>query len=236
MNISEEKSELFKALAEFQKEAKQPKKDANNPFFKSKYVPLENVVDVIHETASKHGLSEITYPSYKENEVGVGVIITHSSGQYIELPPIYLKPEKNTPQGIGATLTYGRRYALSAAFGIASETDDDGNSISGNQNNQSKSNKPKQKPKAQTIDESQKQQLRNLISEYAKVTGNTDGSSIEKLNNWALGQVKAETFGRITVSSFKQLEGKLQTMIQNKKSNEQDSLFKGNSTKPKEDK
>ncbi|PJH58717.1 hypothetical protein CVR97_28280, partial [Salmonella enterica subsp. enterica serovar Typhimurium] len=79
-------------------------------------------------------------------------------------------------------------------------------------------------------------QLRNLISEHAKVTGNTDGSSIDKLNNWALGQVKAETFGRITVSSFKQLEGKLQTMIQNKKSNEQDSLFKGNSTKPKEDK
>lgn len=132
MEFSEKTVEIFKALSDFQKEVKQPKKDADNPFFKSKYVPLENVVEVIHETAGKHGLSEMTYPAQEENAVGVGVIITHSSGQYIKFPPILLKPDKNTPQGIGAAITYARRYALSSAFGIASETDDDANSISGN--------------------------------------------------------------------------------------------------------
>lgn len=133
MEFSEKTIDIFKALSEFQKEVKQPKKDADNPFFKSKYVPLENVVEVIHETAGKHGLSEMTYPAQEDNAVGVGVIITHSSGQYIKFPPILLKPDKNTPQGIGAAVTYARRYALSSAFGIASETDDDANSISGSE-------------------------------------------------------------------------------------------------------
>jgi hypothetical protein len=41
------------------------------------------------------------------------------------------KPEKNTPQGIGSALTYMRRYSLSAAFGITSDQDDDGNQASG---------------------------------------------------------------------------------------------------------
>ena len=40
MNKSESITELNKALANFHKELKQPMKDANNPFFKSKYVPL----------------------------------------------------------------------------------------------------------------------------------------------------------------------------------------------------
>ncbi|MGP6139606.1 ERF family protein [Jeotgalibaca sp. A127] len=133
MKTSETTGELFKALAEFQKDVKQPKKDANNPFFKSKYVPLENVIEVIHEAGAKHGLAEMTYPATSEDgtQHGVGVIITHSSGEYIQFPAVLLKPAKNDPQGVGAALTYSRRYALSAAFGIASETDDDGNSISG---------------------------------------------------------------------------------------------------------
>lgn len=141
MQFSEQTNEIFKALSSFQKEVKQPKKDADNPFFKSKYVPLENVVEVIHETGGKHGLSEMTYPAQEDNAVGVGVIITHSSGQFIKFPPILLKPDKNTPQGIGAAITYARRYALSSAFGIASETDDDGNSISGNGAQQPKQTK-----------------------------------------------------------------------------------------------
>lgn len=145
IKMSENTSELFKALAKFQEEVKQPKKDANNPFFKSKYVPLENVIDAIHAVGSKHGLSELTYPATSENglEYGVGVLITHSSGQFVEFPPVTLKPDKNTPQGVGAAMTYARRYALSSAFGIASETDDDANEISGN--NTKKDDEPPKK-------------------------------------------------------------------------------------------
>lgn len=141
IKTSEETNALFKALALFQKEVAQPKKDANNPFFKSKYVPLENVVDVIHNASAKLGLYEATYPAQQDGLVGVGVIITHESGQYIQYPPVLLRPSKNDPQGYGAAMTYARRYALSAAFGIASETDDDANSISTKQQKEP-TNKP----------------------------------------------------------------------------------------------
>lgn len=38
---------------------------------------------------------------------------------------------KADPQGVGSAITYGRRYALSAICGIASEEDDDANAASG---------------------------------------------------------------------------------------------------------
>ena len=57
MNKSESITELNKALANFHKELNQPMKDANNPFFKSKYVPLENVVEEIDDVAPRFGLT-----------------------------------------------------------------------------------------------------------------------------------------------------------------------------------
>jgi len=194
LETSEQLNELFKAMAEFQKEVEQPKKDADNPFFKSKYVPLENVIDAIHKVGSKHGLSEITYPVQSDGQVGVGVIITHSSGQYMKLPPILLKPDKNTPQGIGSATTYARRYALSAAFGIASETDDDGNSISGNEK------QPKQQkttPVNKQISSSQVTVIQSLlikVSEASKGAATPDGL-LSKLNIKNIEYINTDQYG-----------------------------------------
>lgn len=138
MQKSSEITEISKALAEFRKEVKQPLKDANNPFFKSKYVPLENVVEAIDEVAPNHGLSFTQWPVNDGNgNVGVSTMLLHSSGQYIEYDPIYMKPDKQTPQAIGSAITYSKRYSLSAVFGITSDEDDDGNQATGN-------NQPKQ--------------------------------------------------------------------------------------------
>ena len=128
MKKSETITELSKAFAKMQMELEQPLKNANNPFFKSKYVPLENVVDSITRAASKHGLSFTQFPSSDENgNVTVGTMVMHESGEWIEYDPICLKPVKNDPQAIGSAITYAKRYALSAIFGITSDNDDDGN-------------------------------------------------------------------------------------------------------------
>lgn len=149
MNKSESITELNKALANFHKEVKQPMKDANNPFFKSKYVPLENVVEAIDDVAPKHGLTYSQYPVTTENGlVGISTVLLHESGEYIEFPPATTKPDKNTPQGVGSALTYMRRYSLSAVFGITSDQDDDGNEASGKNNR--KQTQP-QKASSQTI-------------------------------------------------------------------------------------
>lgn len=128
MKKSETIIELSKAFAKMQKELEQPLKNANNPFFKSKYVPLENVVDSITKASSKHGLSFTQFPSSDENgNVTVGTMVMHESGEWIEYDPICMKPVKNDPQAIGSAITYAKRYALSAIFGITSDKDDDGN-------------------------------------------------------------------------------------------------------------
>ena len=133
LNKSESIENLSKAMSEFQKNLKQPLKDANNPFFKSKYVPLENVVEAITEAAGPLGISFMQYASGDDNgNIEVGTIILHQSGEYIEFPSVRMKPEKQTPQAYGSAITYAKRYALSAVFGITSDKDDDGNEASGN--------------------------------------------------------------------------------------------------------
>ncbi|HFR3342899.1 TPA: ERF family protein [Streptococcus suis] len=128
MRKSETIIELSKAFAKMQMELEQPLKNANNPFFKSKYVPLENVVDSITRAANKHGLSFTQFPSSDENgNVTVGTMVMHESGEWIEYDPICMKPVKNDPQAVGSAITYAKRYALSAIFGITSDNDDDGN-------------------------------------------------------------------------------------------------------------
>jgi hypothetical protein len=154
MQKSESIASLAKALAQFQKEVKQPKKDADNPFFKSKYVPLDNVVDAINECGPKHGLSFTQWPTvHPENgRIGVTTMLLHESGEWMEFDPLYMNSEKDTAQGAGSVITYARRYSLSAAYGLASETDDDGNEASGDPN---KPAQPRQQP-AQTNTQHQK--------------------------------------------------------------------------------
>ena len=132
MKTSESINELAKALAAFQSDVKQPEKDGNNPHFKSKYVTLDGTVKAIHECASKHGLSYTQMPVSDETGVGVVTVIFHQSGQFIEFDPFMLPLDRKNAQGVGSALTYSKRYALSAAFGIVSDIDDDGNEAADN--------------------------------------------------------------------------------------------------------
>jgi hypothetical protein len=138
MKMSESIANISKALASFQKEVKQPVKDGTNPHFKSKYITLDGTVKAIHDTAPKFGLSYVQSLSTNENGVGVSTLIMHESGEYIQFEPFFLPMEKKTAQGAGSAATYSRRYSLSAAFGIVSDLDDDGNQATAD----AKSNEP----------------------------------------------------------------------------------------------
>ena len=133
LNKSDSIVELSKALAKFQANVKQPMKDKDNPFFRSKYVPLENVVEAITQEAPKHGLSFVQWALNDDTgRVGVATMLMHESGEFIEFDPVHMKADKETAQGAGALISYLKRYSLSAVFGITSDQDDDGNSASGN--------------------------------------------------------------------------------------------------------
>lgn len=151
MNKSESIASLAQALALFQGEVTNPKNTANNPFFKSKYAPLSEVINTSKPILAKHGLSVLQSPSGDGERIIVTTLLMHSSGEWIEGEPLVLKADKVTAQGAGSAISYGRRYALSAILGIASEEEDDGNHASGN-NGQGKTETPKsaqQKPVTQ---------------------------------------------------------------------------------------
>ena len=194
MNKSESITELNKALANFHKELKQPMKDANNPFFKSKYVPLENVVEAIDDVAPKFGLTYSQYPvTTDDGKVGISTVLLHESGEFIEYPPATTKPDKNTPQGVGSALTYMRRYSRSAVFGITSDQDDDGNEASGNTKAKQTSNKNVQMASAQTIGTLKKEviEFTNLIKGTEKEAPQYIVEQKFGINNYNLTENKA---------------------------------------------
>lgn len=146
MNKSESIKELAVALSKFQGEIKNPANTANNPFFKSKYAPLNDVLNLVRPILSKNGLSVVQAPSGDGENIIVTTALLHESGEYIEFSPLVLKADKATAQGAGSAITYARRYAISAILGISSEDDDDGNGAEpqqpSNPKKQGQSNKP----------------------------------------------------------------------------------------------
>lgn len=127
MNKSESIKNIASALAKFQAEVINPKNTQNNPFYNSKYAPLQDVLNLVRPLLSKYGLSVIQHPSGDGVNISISTMLLHESGEWIEFEPLVLKADKATPQGAGSAITYGRRYALSAVLGIASEDDDDAN-------------------------------------------------------------------------------------------------------------
>lgn len=114
--------EIATALALFQAEVDNVAKDAVNPFFKSKYASLENIITTVKPILAKHGLSYTQFP----DETALTTILMHKSGEFIQATA-FLMAKDSTPQGQGSAITYMRRYALSSILGIATEDDDDGN-------------------------------------------------------------------------------------------------------------
>jgi hypothetical protein len=127
---SESIKNLSASLAKAQATLQNAKNTANNPFYKSKYAPLGDVLDLIRPVLAENGLAIVQYPSSEDGKtISVHTMLTHESGEFIDFDPLTLTAEKITPQGAGAAITYGRRYSVSGIFNIASEDDDDGNSL-----------------------------------------------------------------------------------------------------------
>jgi len=116
-------SELAKALVVFHVKVDTIKKDAKNPFFKSTYASLPNILEGINEPLIESGLSVAQFPT---GENGLTSILLHESGEFISAE-YQMRPVKDDPQGRGSCITYQRRYALASILGLNIDEDDDGN-------------------------------------------------------------------------------------------------------------
>lgn len=127
---SSELKELFSALAKAQAEMPIADKKSANPYFKTKYADLVDIVKASRPCLTKYGLSILQPIGIHPDGTNVlTTILGHSSGQWIS-SQLRITPPKSDVQTLGSYITYLRRYALASLIGVvASEEDDDAESV-----------------------------------------------------------------------------------------------------------
>ena len=139
---------LNEAMTMFQQLAVKATKDSSNPFFKSSYADLSAVINAVGEAAN-YGLSftqivhyentiltDGEHKQYMYRDLFVETVVSHNTDDnklVSRIPIIVADNKKSDPQAMGSAITYAKRYALQAIYGLATE-DDDANSASGKTN------------------------------------------------------------------------------------------------------
>lgn len=148
MMHTEQLNELAAALAKAQGAMQNAKKDAKNPFFKSKYADLASVWDAVRGPLSSNDLSVIQSIDCDEHGMVLITKLLHSSGQWVD-SKVRVKAVKEDPQGLGSAITYMRRYALQAIAGVSPD-EDDGEAAMGRDDGGEKRPKAKAAPQGPT--------------------------------------------------------------------------------------
>jgi ribosomal protein L31 len=133
--------DIYKALLAFQCECPVIRKTADNPFFKSKYANLPDILTIINPILQKHGLL-ILQPIQRTTLITRLVHV--ESGEVFESEYDITCKDFSNPQAVGSAVSYARRYALSSLLSLNIDDDDDGNAATGNKTPQP--NKQEQKP------------------------------------------------------------------------------------------
>lgn len=122
-----EKSNIYMALMQAQKDMGPVLKNATNPAFRSKYADLGSVIETITEPLHNNGLMVSQSITIKDGRPVLYTRIVHvESGDGIDSEAPIISKDPDDPQKFGAAVTYMRRYSLLALLCLAPE-DDDGN-------------------------------------------------------------------------------------------------------------
>ena len=202
--MSEKNVSIYESLINARKEFKPLIETAKNPFFKSTYAPLAEVINSVKDALSNNniGFFQSVDPIGEKEIVNTtttdknGTVKTEQkvvsfskitttlfagNGEKIETSyPLIIAD--TDPQKVGATVTYAKRYALTAALGIASE-DDDAQSVS-RPAAQTASAKPTQQAKpATSAKPAETKPVQPVKSKTLKEIGNTEGVTVTEDDN-----------------------------------------------------
>lgn len=120
---------IYKKLAEVKAKIGKLTKDTANPFFKSKYADINQLIEMTDPVLAEHGLLSLQpivdgHVVTQVIDVDTGDMVTSS----LKLPDLA------DAQKIGSAITYFRRYSLKSLLNIQEE-DDDANKAAGNKSN-----------------------------------------------------------------------------------------------------
>jgi len=158
---------LTTVLAKAQSELKKAAKSADNPYFKSKYAGLDEVIEACRNTLNKHGIAVTQTVEYTPEVTRTGeksedkyttpqqtlLVTTLLYGDQSIRSVIPLDYKRGDMQSFGSALTYAKRYGLASICCLATEDslDDDGNKAVGEENVAAKVNKRSNYRKAKPV-------------------------------------------------------------------------------------
>lgn len=181
----ETKSNIYKKLAAVKAKIGKLTKDTSNPFFKSKYADINQLIEMTDPVLLEAGLLSIQ--PIEDGHV-VTKIVDIDSGETITSS---LKlPESNDPQKVGSAITYFRRYSLKALLNIGEE-DDDANKAAGNNQNQTANQKQQKANTATAAKASASDQVKQPASKSELYPGLLDKWNAAKdfIKNYNEGSV-----------------------------------------------
>lgn len=193
---STETKDLYAALAKAQGEMGMASLNTQNPYFKTRYADLSEIVKVSRPALSKYALS-VTQQIISKDDGGNVLVTTlaHSSGQYIE-SNMRIVPPKSDVQTLGSYITYLRRYSYAALVGIVTgDEDDDGEEVMADQR-KAFAKGPAQvnyEPKKQPYETISRDQLVELELELAEFPDIAE-EVLEKLQLQSLADMKKQMY------------------------------------------
>jgi len=124
---------LIEKIAKIKQEIGVMSKDLTNPFFKSKYLDINQLLENIKPLEEKYRVS-ITQPlTHVGEKPAIALVIddldsdpNFEKEKDMQIREVTILPENTDPQKMGSIITYFRRYTLVSYFEIQAE-DDDGN-------------------------------------------------------------------------------------------------------------
>lgn len=172
-------SAIYKALATAQKHFEAARKESVNGGFKSKYADLSSCMDAVREPLNDQGVFVTQTLETVESGILVETVFLHESGETYSNGKLFIPVVKHDAQGYGSAITYGRRYSLLTACGVAPE-EDDGNAAS------------KAAPEKKTFD---------VVGVLAKVEACTTEEQLTEL--WKTESVNAQLAGSTAYNGLK---------------------------------
>lgn len=119
--MAKTEANIYNKLFKLQQEIGAISKDANNPFYKSKYFDINSLIKQLNPLLAKHKL--LLIQPIMDNMVTSRILCIDNGGS---VDSSLTLPDINDPQKLGSAITYYRRYTLASLLGLQAE-DDDGN-------------------------------------------------------------------------------------------------------------
>jgi len=115
---------IYNKLLQLQKRTITLKKDAKNPFFKSYYITLDNILSIYNDILTE--LKIVCYHYTCDNKLRTVLLDTEDDTRVESEFNIY----NQDPQKQGSEITYWKRYNLWQLLNIQTDKDDDWNKAS----------------------------------------------------------------------------------------------------------